>query len=87
MEVMHTPTIDEANAVLDALAREDDFARHVAALRSLVRDGLGVADITFMMRGMFPEKLIAVLVEARHAEKEPVIEAGDPRGSEHHRNT
>ena len=74
---MKKHAISEAETFLDGLAAEPDFAGHVAALRSLVNDGLTAGEIGFMTRGMFPEFLIAALVEARRIAREPVIEVGD----------
>jgi hypothetical protein len=73
---MTTYTLEQANAYLDQLASNPDFAGHVMALRALIADGTSIAETDFMMRGYFPATLIGVLVEAHHATKiEPVIAA------------
>jgi hypothetical protein len=73
---MTTYTLADANKYLDDLSANADFARHVVALRALVRDGLPMTEIADMLRGMFPQRLIALLVEAQAAGKtEPVIAA------------
>ncbi len=69
-------TFEEANTRLDQLMADVDFAHHVVALRQLIGDGTSVFETEFMMRGMFPRAMIAVLVEAHQASKpEPVIAA------------
>jgi hypothetical protein len=69
-------TAEHANTRLDQLMAEPDFAHHIVALRSLIADGMSVAETDFMLRGMFPTALIAVLVEAHAARTpEPIIAA------------
>lgn len=70
--------IFDVNAHLDALMGLPELAPHVIALRDLVEQNRSVREIAVLTRGMFPSTLVAVLVAARAAARqpsEPVIEA------------